>query len=157
MKIGELAEATGLTTKTVRYYEQEGILPQAERTESGYRTYGPDDVERLAFVRKAKQIGLSLDEIKETLGLRDADEATCVHVRGLIEDKLAKVDAVLRDLRGFRAQLIDLRDRSGEMVDCCPTGGNVCGIVERSAITLSVENLNWISSGQARKLKKAKI
>ena len=154
MKIGELAEAAGLTAKTVRFYEGEGILPPAPRMASGYRSYGPSDIERLTFVRQAKLMGLSLDEIKETLSLHDSEEPTCVHVRGLLDEKIAHVDKVLADLRQFRKELGELRVQAADLVDCHPSGGNVCGIVERSEITLSVQGLNWISSGQAAALRK---
>ena len=61
MKIGELAKATGLTTKTIRYYELNRLLEEPERTESGYRVYGQEAVEQLEFVKKAKRLGLSLE------------------------------------------------------------------------------------------------
>ena len=69
MKIGELAKAAKLTTKTIRFYEAEGLLPNPHRTASGYRVYGLDDAGRLHFIRKAKRLGLSLEEIRSILQL----------------------------------------------------------------------------------------
>lgn len=109
MKIGELARATGFKDKTIRYYERQGVLPGPERTSSGYREYGPRDVDRLQFLRKAKRLGLSLDDIKDVLQIHDRREPTCLHVRELLEEKLALVDSLLRDLREFRKQLVTLK------------------------------------------------
>ena len=67
MKIGEIAKATGLTTKTIRYYELNRLLEEPDRTDSGYRLYGTKDVERLEFIKKAKRMGLSLEEIRDIL------------------------------------------------------------------------------------------
>ncbi len=71
MKIGELAETAGVTTKAIRYYESIGLLDEPERTGSGYRSYGPDDVERLDFVKQAQASGLALAEIKSILDIKD--------------------------------------------------------------------------------------
>ena len=136
MKIGELARGAGTTTKTIRFYEHQGLLPDPTRSASGYRAYGPDDVERLEFIRRAKRLGLSLEEIRGVLQLNDRDEPTCVHVRALLDEKIGRLEQVVRDLQRFRVELLALRDQAGEMVDCHPTGGNVCGIVERSELTL---------------------
>ena len=89
MKIGQLASATGLTAKTIRFYEGEGLIPDPPRTHSGYRTYADSDVTRLEFILKAKRLGLSLDEIKGILRLHDRSEPTCMHVRALLEEKVA--------------------------------------------------------------------
>ena len=130
MKIGELAKATGLTTKTIRFYEAEGLLPTPERTFSGYRMYGPQDAGRLRFIRKAKRLGMSLDEIGGILQLHDRSEPTCSHVCSLLDEKLAQVDKALEDLREFRKELARLRDQAGALEDCRPSGGRICGIIE---------------------------
>ena len=134
MKIGELARATGLNTRTIRFYEQEGLLPAPQRTSSGYRLYGPQDIERLDFVRKAKRLGLSLEEVRSILHLHDRREATCGHVRSLLEEKLAQLDKVLEDLQKFRAEIVRLRDEAGDLVDCRPSGGRICGIIEGASL-----------------------
>ena len=146
MKIGELARGAGTTTKTIRFYEQQGLLPDPPRSASGYRAYGPGDVERLEFIRRAKRLGLSLEEIKGVLQLNDRDEPTCVHVRALLDEKIRRLEQVVRDLREFRVELVALRDQAGEMVDCHPTGGSVCGIVERSELTLDPASFAFLRS-----------
>jgi DNA-binding transcriptional MerR regulator len=71
MRIGELATRFGLNPKTIRYYEEIGLLPRAERSDSGYRLYDEHDVERLGFIRRAKTLGLSLDEIRDILSVQE--------------------------------------------------------------------------------------
>ena len=147
MKIGELARGAGTTTKTIRFYEQGGLLPDPPRSASGYRAYGLGDVERLQFIRKAKRLGLSLEEIKGVLQLSDRREPTCVHVKTLLDEKIRRLEQVVRDLQDFRVELLALRDQAGAMVDCHPTGGNVCGIVERSELTLDPVSFAFLRSG----------
>ena len=131
MKIGELAKATGVTAKTIRFYENEGLLPQPERTLSGYRKYGSEYTGRLEFIRKAKRLGLSLDEIRDILHFHDRSDPTCKHVRSLLDEKIGQVEGALEDLQGFRSELSRLRDEAGALDDCRPSGGRICGIIER--------------------------
>ena len=144
MKIGDLASTAGVSAKTIRFYEQEGLLPEPPRTESGYRDYSGDDVERLRFVRQAKLLGLSLQEIRGTLLLSDSHEPTCAHVRAVIEQKIDSLDQALRDLKSLRSELVTLRDEAGTTVDCHPTGGNICGIIERGHVHLHGDALAWM-------------
>lgn len=146
MKIGELAKATGLTTKTIRFYEAEGLLPAPARTPSGYRAYRVDEVERLDFIRKAKRIGMTLGEIKGILQLHDSSEPTCVHVRSLLDEKLTQVDRALEDLQQVRKEIAEIREGAGSLLDCRPSGGGICGIIEGSDVAVSEQGLTWIGS-----------
>ena len=151
MKIGELAKAIGLSTKTIRFYEAEGLIPDPPRTGSGYRAYAEPDAARLAFILKAKRLGLSLDEIKGILQLHDWREPTCVHVRFLLEEKVAQVETVIQDLLGFKEELESLRDQTTSLVDCRPLGGNICSIIEQSGIKVTPSSLGWTEPlGSAR-------
>src|SRR6266511_4825778 len=85
MRIGELATRTGVPAKTIRYWEQLGLLPQPARTAAGYRDYQPQAATRLEFVRAAQSIGLSLREIREILAVRDRGQVPCTHVARLID------------------------------------------------------------------------
>jgi MerR family Zn(II)-responsive transcriptional regulator of zntA len=127
LRIGELAAELGLNPKTIRYYEQIGLLPAVPRTESGYRLYGAADIERLRFIGKAKAVGLSLEEIGEILALRREGRAPCEHVLELLNRKLAAVDRQLRALRDFRRELLGLREEAARTAtaEAC-----VCGIIE---------------------------
>ena len=147
MKIGELAKATRLSTKTIRFYEAQGLIPDPPRTISGYRAYAEPDVARLAFILKAKRLGLSLDEIKGILLLHDRSEPTCVHVRTLLEEKVAQIETVIQDLLGFKGELETLRDGATSLMDCRPLGGNICSIIEDSGIKVASSSLGWMESG----------
>lgn len=127
MLIGELAGRAGVNPKTIRFYEDAGVLPPPERTSSGYRRYGSDDLERLAFVRRAQQLDLRLEEITEILALRDRGQAPCDLVREMAERRLAEVEERIVELHQIREQLRDLLDR--DPAEPNPTG--CCHLIER--------------------------
>ena len=133
MKIGEIAKATGLTTKTIRYYELNRLLEEPERTESGYRIYGPEDVERLEFVKKAKRLGLSLEEIRDVLQLHAQRQAPCVHVLALLDRKLDQLNDIMREMDEFRQELMRLRVESQVRLEQLPDDARICGIIERAS------------------------
>ncbi|MEA1902377.1 MAG: heavy metal-responsive transcriptional regulator [Actinomycetota bacterium] len=108
MRIGRLAAESGLTTKTIRYYESIGVLPSPERQSNGYRSYEADAVDRLAFVKDAQAAGLNLTDIQWILDLRDSGESTCGHTIGLLETHLADVDRQLIELGRTRSRLVRL-------------------------------------------------
>ena len=151
MKIGELAKATGLTTKTIRYYELHRLLEDPERTESGYRMYGVADVERLEFVKKAKRLGLSLEEIREILILHQQSQAPCVHVLALLDRKLEQVEEIIRDLEEFRRELMRLRVESQVRLEQLPEDARICGIIERGVHHKGELALAWLEGQQMAK------
>lgn len=151
MRIGELASATGLSAKTIRFYEAQGLISDPPRTDSGYRAYAEPDVARLEFILKAKRLGLSLDEIKGVLRLHDRSEPTCVHVRSLLEEKLVQIGGVIQDLIAFKEELEVLRDQATSLEDCRSLGGNICSIIEDSGIKVAPSSLGWAEPlGSAR-------
>ena len=127
-RIGELAAQLGLNPKTIRYYEQIGLLPAQARTAAGYRLYGPTERDRLRFIVKAKTIGLSLKEIGEILALRRGGERPCEHVLELLDRKLRGVDAQVQTLTEFRQELVTMRE---EAADTAAADACVCGIIEQ--------------------------
>ena len=92
MRIGELAAQSGVTTKTIRFWESTGLLADPARTPSGYRDYDPDVVDRLSFIRHAQSAGLTLAEIRPILAISDTGEPSCGHVTDLIHQHLLDVD-----------------------------------------------------------------
>ena len=108
MRIGALAAESGASTKTIRFYEQAGLLPDPPRTPAGYRDYPPETSARLAFIRAAQNAGLTLAEIREVLALRDDGQPPCTHVTALLREHLADVEARLAELRTTRAALREL-------------------------------------------------
>ena len=143
MKIGELARSTGLSPKTIRFYEAQGLIPEPPRSSSGYRAYAEPDLTRLGFIIKAKRLGLSLVEIKRILTLHERNEPTCVHVRSLLVEKVAQIEQVVQDLLGFKEELESLKDQATSLVDCRPLGGNICSIIEDSGVKIARAKLSW--------------
>src|SRR5229473_2287248 len=129
MNIGELARRSGVASTALRYYEKAGLLPESRRSSSGYRTYQPEAVPRLAFIRAAQAVGLSLAEIREVIGIRDAGAAPCAHVLQLVEKHRAEVRARIRELQRLERDLDQLASY-GARVDpseCDPAG--VCKVI----------------------------
>ena len=122
MRIGELAAAAGTTTKTLRFYEQAGLLKAPERTPAGYRDYSRDTVARLEFIRRSQSAGLTLAQIREILDIRDAGQAPCDHVQELLQERLAGIDRQIADLVELRATVAALHDHAGtvEPSTCAP-------------------------------------
>lgn len=131
LQIGELASRCGVSSKTIRYYERIGLLPDPPRSDAGYRLYGSAAEERLGFILKAKTLGLSLDEIREILSLRDDGDCPCGHVLRLVDDKIAAIDEQARALAELREELVELQreaDATGERGN-----GAVCRLIEGRA------------------------
>jgi len=105
MRIGELAKAAEVPAKTIRYYEDIGLLPQAPRTDGGFRRYGPEAVGQLRFIRKAQALGLSLAEIKELAEIRAGGNLPCVHLRSLLEAKITELGERIREMGALREEM----------------------------------------------------
>ena len=120
MKIGEIAGRAGVPAKTIRFWEDQQLLPPPARTPAGYRDYDPAILERLAFIRHAQAAGLTLGQIRQVLGIRDGGQPPCVHVTGLITRRLAEVEARLAELVRTRDQLTALAARAAaqDPADC---------------------------------------
>ncbi len=134
MRVGELAAHFGLNPKTIRYYEEIGLLPRAERSESGYRLYDERDVERLGFIRRAKTLGLSLDEIRDILSVQQTGELPCGQVLDLIDMKISVIDQRMAELQVFRAELATLRTTwtdEDERLRRAATPACICPIIEQ--------------------------
>lgn len=106
--IGEIAKDLGISPKTIRWYEAQGLLTEPERTESGYRSFSVDDIERLKFIRKAFSFGFSSKEIKDILELRAHGTAPCDLVIDLIGGKISAVQQQIKDLEQLERELIEL-------------------------------------------------
>lgn len=111
LKIGQLAARLELNPRTIRFYEQAGILPEPERSSGGFRLYNDGDAERLRFVKTAQRIGLTLGEIKEVLAFRDRDQPPCRYVAEVIEHRLAEIDERMGELRALKTELSALHER----------------------------------------------
>jgi DNA-binding transcriptional MerR regulator len=129
MRIGELARLSGIPATALRYYEQLGLLPEPGRTDSGYRMYDEEAVERLAFIRAAQAVGLTLAEVRQVLGVRDAGEAPCRVVTDLIDVRHAEVEAKIAELSRLERELAGLLARAASLQprDCDPSG--ICHVI----------------------------
>jgi Zn(II)-responsive transcriptional regulator len=116
MKIGELARRTGVSIDAVRYYERDGLLPQASRLASGYRVYDEDDIRRIQFVRRAKALGFTLTEIRELLALSGHPEDDMGGLKTAAAEKLADVESKI-------AELTRIREGLQTLVAACPGHG----------------------------------
>lgn len=129
MQIGDVARRVGMATSAIRFYEEAGLLPEPERTASGYREYDQSVIERLAFIRAGQGVGLTLNELREVLTIRDRGEPPCRHVSDLISTRIDEVDQRIRDLRRLRKDLAGLAETAEEFdpADCPPE--SVCRIL----------------------------
>lgn len=131
MRIGEVGEAVGVSTKALRFYESVGLLPEPARTASGYRDYPPEVVERVQFIRDAQAAGLTLAEVTSVLELKDAGHRSCEHTRALVNRHLGDIDERITALRETRARLAELARRAVDLdpVDC--TDPQRCQVIAR--------------------------
>ncbi len=126
MRIGELAGRLGVTTKSIRFYESIGLLPEPTRTSSGYRDYADADAERLTFIKTAQRLGLSLDEIGEIIAFRDRGQQPCGYVAELLARQVRDLDDRIREMRALRAELKALEANAAQGGG----EGNFCGVIE---------------------------
>ncbi len=127
MRIGELGEATGTKVETIRYYEQTGLLPPPERTSANYRRYGSDHLARLSFVRRARDLGFSIEQIRDLLDLSDDHSRDCCTIDAIATAHLREVDRKIADLKALRREL-------AQVITSCQGGTTAeCRILEALA------------------------
>jgi DNA-binding transcriptional MerR regulator len=110
MKIGEVADQSGVTVDTVRFYERVGVLPPPARRPSGYRDYAPDTVERIRLTRELQAVGFTLADVVDALAAHDAGGATCESEQWRLEAALSRVDAKLAELRALRRRIVQAQE-----------------------------------------------
>lgn len=130
MRIGEVAERAGVTTKTVRYYEEIGLMPMPERTSSGYRAYDASALERLRFIRDAQAAGLSLGDISSILELKEQGQQSCEHTRALLRSQIEEIDRQIERLQQARADLVELVDRADQADPADCVDEHRCQVIE---------------------------
>jgi Cu(I)-responsive transcriptional regulator len=124
MWIGEAAEQAGVNVQTLRYYERRGLLPRTPRRASGYREYAPDAVRVVRFIKRAQELGFSLDEIEELLRLRRSARRDRARIRKVADERIAQIDRKIAELDRMRGALRGL-------VDACHDGTTLeCPIIE---------------------------
>lgn len=124
LKIGDLARATDTAVETIRFYEKIGLLPKPARTSGNYRAYAAEHLRRLSFVRRARDLGFSLDQVRELLSLADDRDRSCASVDAIARQHLGEVDRKIEDLVALRREL-------GSLVSQCGRGSiSDCRIIE---------------------------
>ena len=108
LTIGKVARSAGVGVETVRFYEREGLIEEPPRRESGYRQYPEATVSRIRFIRRAKELGFSLKEIKELLSLRASPRSRCADVRRRAEAKIADIEQKVQTLQRMKKALVEL-------------------------------------------------
>ena len=124
MQIGELARTTATKVETIRFYEKIGLLPEPGRTSANYRDYGAAHLARLSFIRRARDLGFTLDQVRELLTLSDDRNRSCAAVDTVARAHLAHIDQKIADLRALRREL-------DELIGQCSQGAiSECRIIE---------------------------
>lgn len=130
MQIGELSDRTDTSTQTIRYYERIGLLPEPDRAENGCRLYEQEDIDRLRFIRSARALDFSLDDIEEILDLRDRGTAPCTYVMGLMDEQISAIDERIRQLERLRHELIQLHQAGLQMPEDVRMKECICHLIE---------------------------
>jgi MerR family mercuric resistance operon transcriptional regulator len=121
LPIGALSEQSGVNIETIRYYEKIGVMPKPTRSARGYRVYGPEHVKRLHFVRRGRELGFSLDELRGLLRLVDGHAYTCAEVHTLTVAHLQDIRRKISDLRRLERVMSDMAAQcTGDQVPECP-------------------------------------
>ncbi|BAY39779.1 MerR family transcriptional regulator [Nostoc sp. NIES-2111] len=128
--IGSVAKESGVPIKTIRYYEELGLLKSSGRTEGGFRLFNTDVLERLHFIKRAQSLGLHLSEIKDFLQVYDAGELPCDHIKTKLEDKVQAIDEQIQQLLILRQELVGLLSGWEAKSDEFPT--TICPIIENN-------------------------
>lgn len=108
--ISEVARGLRVNPKTIRYYEEIGLIPPARRNQSGHRVYGREEIGRMAFILRARQLDFSLDDIGEILALREEGETPCLYVSELVSKRLMDIDEKIADLKRLRGELEQMQE-----------------------------------------------
>jgi MerR family copper efflux transcriptional regulator len=132
MRIGGLAELSGLSTQAIRYYESIDLLPEPDRTPAGYRDYAVDAVQRLRFIRDAQASGLTLAEVQALLSMKDSGIATCAHTQSFLDRHIAEIDLQIERLQDARAEMSDLLERARRLDPATCTDPNRCQVIDPS-------------------------
>jgi DNA-binding transcriptional MerR regulator len=131
LRIGEVSKRSGIGIEALRFYEKSALLDKPSRTFSGYRVYGPEILERLAFIKRAQALGFSLDEIKRIVDDARTGQSPCDEVREIVSRRLEELDERMREMRRYRKELAETLEEWNK-VGRAP--GHICGLIESSHV-----------------------
>jgi DNA-binding transcriptional MerR regulator len=141
MQIGEVAKLTDTSTKTIRFYEDSGLLPPPARSASGYRDYGPEIVDRLRFIHRGQAAGLTLQKVRQILAIHDRGEVPCGHVRQVLNARLDEVRVQIAELVALERHLQTLLDHASRGAPTEHDDSTVCWILEGGSDALATVEL----------------
>ena len=141
MHIGELAKLTNTSTKTIRFYEDSGLLPPPARGASGYRDYGPEIVHRVRFIHRGQAAGLTLQKVRQILAIHDRGEVPCGHVRQVLNARLDEVRVQIAELVALERHLQTLLDHASRGAPTEHDDSTVCWILEGGSDALATVEL----------------
>ncbi|MDP2411555.1 MAG: helix-turn-helix domain-containing protein [Pseudolabrys sp.] len=120
LTIGHLARQTGTKVETIRFYEKSGLLPEPSRTEGNYRAYRPEHLNRLSFIRRARDLGFSLEQVRSLLTLSDDRTQPCTAIDAIANEHRTAVERKIRDLQALKAELDRVINQCGHgiVADC---------------------------------------
>ena len=130
MKVKEIANAAGVNPDTVRFYTREGLLRPVRNPDNNYQLYDAEDLRRLRFARKARQLGFSLPEIRQILEQADDHHSPCPMVRDVFTQRLAEVEREIAELQLLRKRMVSALSAWQEMPDGTPDGHTICRLIE---------------------------
>ena len=130
--ISKASAKTGIQTETIRYYERIGLIPKPNRQANGYRLYGGADLERLNFIRSARALNFSLQEIAQILASRDRHEPPCKHVMDLIQSHIDEVEKRIRELQQLKGELVSLYTAGQDLPEDVQMRSCVCHLIRIS-------------------------
>jgi len=130
MKVSDIAKAASVTADTVRFYAREGLLNPDRNPQNNYQQFRAEDLRRLRFARKARQLGFSLPEIKDILGQADHHHSPCPMVRDVFEKRLAEVEQYIAELTRLRNRMQTALSTWQNMPDGIPDGHTICQLIE---------------------------
>ena len=131
LKIGEVSKRSGVGVEALRFYEKSGLLDRPSRTYSGYRVYGAEVLERLAFIKQAQALGFSLEEVRRIVEDARGGESPCDEVREIVRRRLSELDERLRELHRHRDEL---QHTLAEWDEVGRAPGHICGLIEGAAV-----------------------
>ena len=134
LKIGELAQKTHVSTATLRYYEQCGLLSRANRADNGYRYYPVEAIQHIEFIKKAQQLGFSLQDIATILQIRQTGQAPCQVVKQLLTEKIAQVQNQLETLKHLETELLYYQQQWQQQPNVSNATGSICHLIEEISI-----------------------
>jgi DNA-binding transcriptional MerR regulator len=148
LKIGEVSKRSGVGIEALRFYEKSGLLDRPSRTYGGYRVYGEEVLERLAFIKRAQALGFSLEEIGRVLDDARKGESPCDEVREIVRRRMEELDERLRELQRYRKELkatLEEWDKVGRMP------GHVCGLIEGSHVEHAAHRSEGLKKARRRR------